>query len=73
VKLEDAMKRTAFAAPLSQTAPALIGMAIPVLYLMAAGSGGPASLANAARSSATLASTAFNYLLAVAAALAAAG
>ncbi|MBI3513820.1 MAG: hypothetical protein HY060_07140 [Proteobacteria bacterium] len=67
------MKRNAVAASLSQTTPALVGLAIPVLYLMAAGPGGTASLANLGRVAATLAATLFNYLLAVAATLAAAG
>ena len=68
------MKSTVFAAPLPQTALALTGMAIPVLCAHVAGPGGAAALAGAAaRSAATLAPTVFNYLLAIAAALGAAG
>ena len=66
------MKRQAFAASLSQAVPAVIGMAIPALYLMTPVTGG-GSLANLGRAAVFLTTTLFNYLLAVAAALAAAG
>jgi hypothetical protein len=70
---EHAMKRQVFAASLSQTVPALIGMAIPALYFMTPAAGGTTSLATLGRAAALVATTLFNYLLAVAAVLAAAG
>jgi hypothetical protein len=67
------MKRQAFAASLSQAVPAAIGMTIPALYLMTPTTGGPAALATLGRAAVLLTTTLFNYLLAVAAVLAAAG
>jgi hypothetical protein len=60
------MNRTAFAVPLSQTAVAMICMAIPALGVPIAGGGAPAL----ARAAAALASTALETLLAIATAIA---
>ncbi len=65
------MKRSPIAAPLSRTTPMLLGMAIPVAYVISAGSGGTASLVALVRT-VLHAPAAAHYLFAVAAALAAA-